>query len=199
MKEFRCDKCDRGFGSKDALNMHNKTKHPELHKEPWLSNKQKKRIRNYGIMFLIVLAIVAFFSYRSYSFRDAPVIEISPNSYSFGAVSQSKGTVNTMMTITNTGKKELVIDNMDSSCGCTSVAIVYNGVEGPKFSMASHGTNPRNWKQIIPPGKTAQLKVYYDPNVHRTMRGAVTRYITISSNDPRHPEKQVTIHANQVD
>ncbi len=57
MTEFKCEKCNKEFQSKDALSMHNKAKHPESYKEPKLSKKNKKRIRNYVITLLIVLVI----------------------------------------------------------------------------------------------------------------------------------------------
>ncbi len=73
---------------------------------------------------------------------------------------------------------DLIIDNMDSSCMCTSASVIYNGKEGPKFNMAMHG-NPKGWSVTIPPGDEAQLKIYYDPNAHKELRGPVTR--TVSS------------------
>jgi hypothetical protein len=199
MAEFRCEKCDREFGSKDALNMHNQSKHPEAYKEPLLSNKVKKRIRNYGITFFVLLIAAGFFYWRVIPPDNAPIIEIEPSSHNFGTVSQAKGTVSGTMTITNQGNEALVLKNMDSSCGCTSAAVVYKGVEGPRFSMAGHGTNPRDWRQVIPPGESAELKVYYNPNVHRDMRGLVRRSVFIYSNDPRNKVKEVIISANQVD
>ena len=52
--------------------------------------------------------------------------------------------------------------------------------------------------QIIGPDETAQLKIYYDPTVHRNLRGPVTRIITIYTNDPINPQKDVRIDVNQV-
>jgi len=183
--------------------MHNRDKHKdrdkykEIHK-PLLSNKQKKMIRNYGVLLLTILLIAAFFYWRSMPLKNAPVIEIEPSSYSFGVVSQSQGVVSTTIPLVNTGSRDLVITGMDSSCGCTSASLVYEGVEGPRFSMSVHGSNPRDWEQVIPPGKTAQLKIYYDPNVHRELRGIVTRSIFVFSNDQRHPNKEVKVTVNQI-
>jgi hypothetical protein len=103
------------------------------------------------------------------------------------------------MTIRNKGISDLILKNMDSSCGCTSASVIYKGVEGPKFSMAMHGTNPKNWKQVIPAGDSAELKVYYNPNVHREMRGPFTRSIVIYSNDPKNRIKNVDISGVQTD
>jgi len=53
----KCELCDREFSSNDALNMHNKSKHPKEVKKPLISSEYKKKIKKW----FIVLAIVAFF------------------------------------------------------------------------------------------------------------------------------------------
>lgn len=131
---------------------------------------------------------------------NRPVISIAPDSIDLGDVSQKKGTTTTFFEIKNTGKENLVINKLDTSCGCTSVSVVFNGQEGPKFAMAGHGAeNPTDWQISIPPDLSAQLKVYYDPNVHQDLRGPVIREIYIYSNDPVEFEKKVQIELNQVD
>ena len=113
---------------------------------------------------------------------------------------KKKGTVAAFFMIKNEGKKDLVIERLDTSCGCTTASIVFQGKEGPRFAMVGHGIeNPKDWKLSIPPGQSAQLKVYYDPNVHKDLRGAVIREIYIYSNDPIDFEKKVQIELNQVD
>ncbi len=134
---------------------------------------------------------------------DRPIISINPDSYDFEDVSQKKGTVTTIFEIKNEGKNDLIIDRLESSCGCTSASVIYRGEEGPVFSMPGHGngTNEEigDWQVAIPPGETAQLKVYYDPNVHPDFRGAVTREVHVYSSDPIDFEKKATIELNQVD
>ncbi len=58
-EEYRCEKCARTFGSQEALAMHNKSKHPELYKEPKrkLIFKQKKKIRNW-IIFILIFGLI---------------------------------------------------------------------------------------------------------------------------------------------
>ncbi len=53
MKQHRCDACEKSFDSAEALAMHNKSKHPEEVKNPLLSSRTKKRIRNWSIFFII--------------------------------------------------------------------------------------------------------------------------------------------------
>lgn len=161
--------------------------------------KKKKLIKKVTKIAIVVLVIVLYVTVRNYRLKGAPIMEISPGFYGFGSVSVAEGAKSALLTITNKGDKALILNGMDTSCGCTSAAIVYKGVEGPKFGMAMHGTNPTNWRQVIPSGETAQLKVYYDPTVHRDMRGSVTRSIFIFSNDPSNSKKEVRITAIQVD
>ncbi len=131
---------------------------------------------------------------------DRPIISINPISTNLGDVSQKKGIVTTLFELKNEGKSDLIIDKLDSSCGCTSAAIIFEGKEGPRFAMAGHGTeNPTDWQVTIPAGKTGQIKVYYDPNIHQDLRGPVIREIYIYSNDPIDFEKRVQIELNQVD
>jgi hypothetical protein len=49
-------------------------------------------------------------------------------------------------------------------------------------------------KNIIPPGKEAKLTVTFDPILHDT-KGKTTRTVSIPSNDPKYPVKQIKIKA----
>jgi len=129
--------------------------------------------------------------------EDSPKIVIEPGYYNFGDVSQVKGITTTTFTIKNEGTNDLIIDNMESSCMCTTASIIYNGAEGPIFGMGMHG-NPKGWSVAIAAGEEAQLKIYYDPNVHGELRGLITRTIDIYSNDPINFQKQVKIELNQI-
>jgi hypothetical protein len=129
--------------------------------------------------------------------RGSGTIIIEPTSHNFGNVPVSGGVVSTIMDISNNGLGNLIIDQMDISCMCTSATIVKDGTEGPRFGMH---TNPgaTGWFQSIEPGETAQLKIYYDPTVHRDHRGPTTRTVTVFSNDPSSPQITVKIELNQV-
>lgn len=130
--------------------------------------------------------------------KDRPIINIGPDTYDFGDVSVAKGVVSTVMTLKNDGKSDLVINNMDSSCMCTTASIIFNGVEGPIFGMSMHG-NPKGWSVTIPPGEEAQLKIYYDPTVHPEAVGQhLVRIISVFSDDPVNFEKKVRVDIDQV-
>jgi len=127
---------------------------------------------------------------------DSPQIDLEPLFYDFGQVSQAKGVVTATFQVKNTGQSDLVINNLLSSCGCTSAALVVNGQAGPRFGMHD---NPTNWSATIKAGQSAELNVYYDPNVHPDFRGPATREITVFSNDPVDFEKSIKIKLEQVD
>ena len=130
---------------------------------------------------------------------DAPRIKIEETERDIGSVSQGQGTVSTDFEFRNIGKSDLVINKLSSSCGCTSGSIVYKGEVGPEFAMEGHGKeNPKDWEVAIKPGDTATLRVFYDPTVHPDLEGAVTRTVSIMSNDPVEFETQVTISLEQT-
>jgi len=131
---------------------------------------------------------------------ERPIIALTNDYYDFGDVPQKKGVVTTLFELKNQGEKDLIINKLDSSCGCTSASIVFDGQEGPRFAMAGHGIeSPTDWQVSIPPEGAAYIKVYYDPDVHNDFRGPATREITVFSNDPIDFEKKITIDLNQVD
>lgn len=132
---------------------------------------------------------------------DRPIISLSPQSYDLGNVSPKQGIITHNFRLENQGKTDLVIDKIETSCGCTSASVVYKGEEGPKFNMPGHKVNKnnKNWEITIPPGEQAELKVYYDPNFHPDFRGEAVRSISVFSNDPVDFEKKIQIELNQVD
>jgi len=60
MNEIKCMECNKDFGSKDALEMHNKRKHPEKIKKSLISlnYKQKKKLVKWIIVFLILAFLI---------------------------------------------------------------------------------------------------------------------------------------------
>lgn len=144
----------------------------------------------------LALVVVLYVTFRNYSLKDAPLIVITPVTHDFGVVSQAKGIASASMKIENKGKSALVINNVKSNCGCTTASIIFNGIESPVFGMHN---NPRDWSVSIEPGQTAELKINYNPNVHKDLRGPVTRMVTLDTNDPRNREETVRIDAYQTD
>lgn len=145
----------------------------------------------------IAILAVAFLAFGWFSsLGGAPSIQVTPARASLGKVSVAGGTMETVFSLSNTGASDLVLTGIVTSCMCTSAILVVDGVESPRFGM--HEGNP-GWQQAIKPGQEAELKVFYDPKVHPEMRGAVTRTISITNNDPLFGVKTVSITAEQVD
>lgn len=69
---------------------------------------------------------------------------------------------------TNTGDVPLIIQNAQKSCGCTV---------------------PTWPKEPILPGEKSKIKVKYDTN----RLGNFTKYVTITSNDPKNPNIRLNI------
>ena len=163
--------------------------------------KRSKMIMKAGIVAVALVAIGFFFMQSNTTTanvidpRGSSLMRITPTRYDFGDVSVAKGTASTTMDILNEGKGNLVIKYLETSCACTTATIIKDGIESPVFGMHN---NPADWSQTIGPNEKAQLKIYYDPTVHRDLRGPVTRTIKIYSNDPVNPKKEVRIDVNQV-
>jgi hypothetical protein len=132
--------------------------------------------------------------------EDRPKISIDPIRYDFGNVSVSGGVVSTEVTIKNNGKSDLIIDNIETSCMCTTALITIEDVKSPVFGMnMGDGKHPTGWNETIRVGDSAVLTIYYDPQMHGEMRGPLTRTIKVFSNDPVEFQKEVRIEANQID
>lgn len=164
--------------------------------------QRKKVIRKWGTIAAAVLAILLGTTYvivfRLELFSQTGTLRIAKTEHNFGVVAVQTGIVNVEIQLVNIGEGALTISGMESSCGCTRASIVNNGQEGPTFGMAGHGGNPANWQAVIKPGERAVLKIYYNPKTHPNLRGAVTRVVTIYSDDPLNPKQEVRIKVNQI-
>ena len=59
MEKIKCKICGKKFGSIEGLEMHNKVKHPlDNKKENKFNRKNLKRIRNWSILFAVVILII---------------------------------------------------------------------------------------------------------------------------------------------
>lgn len=127
---------------------------------------------------------------------ERPQIVLDVQEIDLGDVSVSGRQVETGVTITNTGQKDLVVESLSTSCGCTTAALVSGGQEGPTFGA---GTPSEDWTATIEPGSSAELRIYFDPSFHPDARGPMMRQVYVSTNDPVDPHIKVTIKLTQVD
>ena len=81
----------------------------------------------------------------------------------------------TKIYIKNVGNETLYISEVKPSCGCTSAPLDRNSV---------------------PPGEQAEMKVNLSLDI--SLSGQVKKYVKILSNDPKNPEKTLTLRCNVV-
>lgn len=103
---------------------------------------------------------------------DKPVAETHEVSYDFGKIKKSDGIVSTTFEVENHGKKELVIGEITTSCGCTSAEVE---------------------KETLGFNEDTVLTVHFDPNFHDEPQGKITRSVFVPTNDQNNPELQFDI------
>ncbi len=87
-----------------------------------------------------------------------PIAKFEKHTHDFGSIQETNGKTSYNFEFKNIGKKDFLITEVKSSCGCTA----------PKWS-----------KKPIPPGGTGSILVSYDP---KNRPGPFTKTITISNN-----------------
>lgn len=91
--------------------------------------------------------------------EDGPEITFDKKECDFGKVSQGDNVVHSF-TFSNTGKSDLLIERVKSSCGCTTALIS---------------------DKTVPPGEKGEIKATFST---RGRRGKQRKTITVTSNDP---------------
>lgn len=102
--------------------------------------------------------------------KTAPAIRVAPASFDFGRTLPHR-TLRKEFTLRNAGERDLVIEKVSTSCGCTA-------------AIAGETT--------LKPGRTTPLTVTLDT---RDGRGRVERKVMVRSNDPATPLLEVTLSA----
>ncbi len=101
-----------------------------------------------------------------------PDIVVDTKRHDFGQVKQGD-VVTTEIKVRNSGKKELKIESVATSCGCTSAQVK---------------------PIIIPSGGEGKLFIRYDSGSHPD-KGPIERHVYIASNDPEKAEVDIIITA----
>jgi hypothetical protein len=112
-----------------------------------------------------------FSSLSAQELTNAPVANFNAQAHDFGDIKQGDKKEYTFE-LTNTGKRELFIRNVRSSCGCTAVS--------PS-------------KNVIAPGETAPIKVVFDST---GKKGRQSKTVTVITNDPKNPTTTLRISTN---
>lgn len=106
--------------------------------------------------------------------RPQPDVVVKPANRYLGSLGRTD-VVNLSYVVINDGDQNLVIDNVVTSCGCTTATL-------------SHS--------VIPPGHRADLAVRFDVGYHRMNPGdQVTRVVWLMTDDPDTPVAQARLTA----
>lgn len=117
--------------------------------------------------FSLALPLGIWLSVNALSTPDIDVV----SKYNLGTVVKGKVAV-VDLPLRNTGNAPLQVEAISTSCGCTTA----------KLSSMT-----------IFPGGQANLHIEYDSNAHESDRGALERYVFISSNDPKERDLQIKL------
>jgi len=118
---------------------------------------------------VIVGAFLIFYNIQNKS-SQPPTISFSEEEWDFGKIKEDERPIH-IFTIKNTGREELIISRVRSSCGCTATMLSSDNIK---------------------PGQSAELQATFNPT---GFNGIVKKDIYIESNDPQLPKTKVTINA----
>lgn len=143
---------------------------------------------------VIVLAMIMSNSAKVQANSDAAV-EIKTTSYDWGEIGINNGKVDAYFEIKSIGSQTLKLFNATTSCACTSAQTIVDDKASPLFGMHTKSS----YVTDVPPGKTAKLKVTYDPLFHGPNGlGAINRQVTLSTNDPKNPNLTFFLSAQVI-
>ena len=115
--------------------------------------------------------------------KSPPHIQVSTTLHDFGQIGE-KDKVETLVTVKNTGGRELEILRVTTSCGCTQATIV---------------------DEKLTPGQETPLKITFDASTHHSegtadpsVPEAISHVVYLRSNDPTQPEVVVEIQAQII-
>lgn len=108
------------------------------------------------------------------SFADTGAkVKTDRTEYDFGKIDKKDGVVSAEFVIGNTGKGELEIGDITTSCSCASAKMDKEG---------------------IMPGESGILTVFFDPNFHEEPEGRFFRSVFVPTNDSENRELEFKIY-----
>ena len=103
-----------------------------------------------------------------------PRVEVETERFDLGQMVNGE-VVTRELVVRNTGTADLVIQQVTTSCGCTTAEVE---------------------PTVIPPGGMARLRITFDSGAHGpTLQGRLVRQVFLSTNDPERPEVVVEFSA----
>lgn len=121
--------------------------------------------------------------------------EASSTSYDWGKIGINNGNVEAVFEIKSNGNQPLKLFNIVTSCACTTAQLTTDSATSPVFGMHTKS----DYITKVEPGKTAKLKVVFDPLFHGPNGlGPITRTITIATNDQSNPSLTFNLSADVI-
>ncbi len=119
------------------------------------------------------IALIVFF--LAAAAFTGPRFSVDTKEYKYGEVNaDKKEKIKAVFIIKNTGNKDLKIERVKKSCGCTDV----------------------EYDTVIPPGKTGKLIPTI--RVRGFSAGPMKKYVTVYTNDEKNSEVRLTVHADLI-
>lgn len=127
--------------------------------------------------------------------NQGAVLGVGEQTFDWGTIQLNGGEVKRSFEIENKGNAELQLANLKTSCMCTKARLIVESEAGPWFAMHSQS----QWVGKVPPGKKAQVEVVFDPAFHGPSGvGAISRTVTMQTNDPNRSSLEFRLSANVV-
>lgn len=131
-----------------------------------MTKRRQKFQKLFFFVFIFSLVIMGSFAFL----QKAPHLEFETTDRDFGNVKQGD-ILNHIFKFKNTGDAPLLIKRVRTTCGCTAALIS---------------------DKKIAPGEKGEVKVAFNTTGYA---GEVRKYIYVESNDPREPNKQLSVAA----
>ena len=106
----------------------------------------------------------------------ASSLKLVPEKYEFGVISKEGGVVTTTFTVTNTSQQTVTIEEMSTSCGCTSAEIS---------------------NKVIESGKSVELQVFFDPNFHKEPQGKFSRTVFLQTSEGNELQAKIYVEIKE--
>lgn len=120
---------------------------------------------------------------------------VDETDHDWGTIQLKGGDVKKIFTIRNVGTEPLQLHGVKTSCMCTTARITIGDHTSPSFGMHQKSS----WAGSVPSGDAAEVEVVFAPDFHGPSGvGAITREITVSTNDSNNPEITLNVAATVV-
>jgi hypothetical protein len=155
-----------------------------------------------GIVVVTVLILAGVFYFGSKAGATSEVVAdsqismaITENEFDWGEIDINGGVVSKAFAIENQGDQVLKLHGVKTSCMCTTAQLKTASKTSKKFGMHERSGDVFE----VQPGETAELLVEFDPAFHGPSGvGAISRTITMNTNDAENPTLSFQLAANVV-